>query len=134
MTWYAIYQTSDGRLRSEGSTASGKNPTALTAQGLAEKSFVGDRPTNLWNSSTLEYDIAPPAFYDPVSPVTFIQRFTTSEQNSLRNSNDLVVQTVVAWLQSRDAIDPGDEYVTEAMQYLVDESVITSARRDAILV
>ena len=133
MTWYAIYRTSDGRLRAEGSTPSGFSAAQLATRGLAEKSFAGDRPANQWNPATLEYDIAPPDVFELTSPVAFFNRFTNAERNALRDTNNFLIQTAVIQLQTLQEIDAGSDVVREAMEAFVLANILTDARRDAIL-
>lgn len=136
MTWYAIYQTSDGALRSEGSTPAEKTVDQLASEGLAQKSWETDRPANEWNAATQEYDIPRAVRKEPITPVEFRRRFTLPERQAIKTvrENDAIVDDFMDELAMAQSVDLDDAGTLAALDYLVGIGVINLQRRGEIIV
>ncbi|MDF2969697.1 MAG: hypothetical protein K0R61_147 [Microvirga sp.] len=81
MTWYAVYRTSDGELRSVGTVLA--SPEELSAAGLTAVQLA-DQPAqnSRWDQATRTFVSVPPA-KAVLSKADFIDKFTDTEWEAL---------------------------------------------------
>ena len=123
MTWYAVYQTTDGRLLSVGSSVVDPLPA-----GTAAKTYA-DRPTGLWDAATLAFTPAPaPPRY--VTKTNFqAARFTQAERIAARASTVPEVRDVVALFDNApDQVNLDDPLVIGGLDVFVQAGILAASR------
>lgn len=132
--WYSVYDTTTGEYL--GGSALRSNIADPLPAGKAIK--VDEQRMdqgNVWNTSTREWD-ARPAFR--VLPIPdFLSLFTDDELFSFGTTNtdktNKIRNVLQAWKDAQKNIDMDSTRTSTMMQFLVDDGVLTSGRRDAIL-
>lgn len=101
----------------------------------------GRRPTRIESETSLaavlndQYPAGSPQPPRQVAPLQFRRRFTDAERAAI-HAAALANPTLLTWVMDAAAaqiIDLDDPSTVEAMQLLVDNTLLTPARRDAIL-
>ena len=132
--WYSIYDTSTGEYK--GGSSLLKNIPDPLPEGMAmrtddERMDQG----NDWNTSTLQWDPKPPVRRIPIA--SLMQKFTDDELfafgTSVTEKTTKIRNVLKAWQDAQKKIDLDSARTSTMMQFLVDDAIITSERRDAIL-
>ena len=98
--WFAVYQESDGKLRSIGTVI-----TDPLRSGLAKKRISGPPGQETWNPATLTFDPDPP----PPPPVDRIDEFIAAMTKNGSGYREPVVRTELAKLLGPHRFrDPGE--------------------------
>lgn len=127
MTWFAVYETGTGRLRSTGTVLADPLP-----EGLAAKEFAV-RPEGMdWNPVTLDFDIPIPTPARTVAAVEFMQLFTVQERIAIRSSGDPVLEDFLDMVRVAGTISMDHPMVVQGLGYLVQRGIVTKARADEI--
>lgn len=141
-----IYDTSNGRI-----IRTQKVSDVSTLDGLREHIWGGEPPSNV---ALQAYDGTPtrgkkvdtstgdliddPNYTSPdpeparIDPLAFLSRFQKSELDGIDNSSDKLVKKFEERIDQSTVIVK-DATLTGAMQYLVDNGLLTATRRDKIL-
>ena len=130
MTWFAVYETETGKLRSLGTVVADPLP-----EGLSSVSIGAARPTTmLWNESTLAFDIPAPVPPTEWTRTEFMRRFTAPERIACRNAEktDPIVEDFFDLLRNATVLVSNDPDVTAGLAYLVSVGLLTQARADEI--
>jgi hypothetical protein len=137
-----IYDTDTGRIDRVQET-----PQADTAQdvlehvygpnvtGYAAKEWSGGFPTGKKVDISTGDVVNDPDYTPPpaqIDPLAFLTRFTKSELDSISSSSDKLVKKFEDRIDNSTVIVK-DSTLTNAMQYLVDNGLLTATRRDEIL-
>ena len=125
MTWFAVYETLGGKLRSVGTVL----PSILPA-GLSSKDFGATRPQGVWNESTLDFDPRPQRRSFPIGRL--IRRFTRQERIAFRTSTNQNVQDLWFVLFAEDTINVDDPAITQGLDFLETRGILAPGRADAI--
>lgn len=134
MTWYAIYQTEDGRYVSGTSDVTKvASADVLTARGYAVKQFADGSQNGPWDPIGLVFGPIP-ANPSIISIADFLRRFTPTELAGIQASTDITVQQHLTVLKVMPGlmIDLNDAHTTAMLTYLVTHGLLTSARATAI--
>ncbi len=132
--WYSIYDTTTGEYKG-GSALLSNIPDPLPA-GMAMKTDDERMDQgNVWNKSTLQWDPKPPVRTIPIP--SLMQKFTDDELfafgTSVTEKTTKIRNVLKAWQDAQKKIDLDSARTSTMMQFLVDDAIITSERRDAIL-
>ena len=125
--WYAVYETETGRLRSSGSVVADPMP-----KGLSAKEFKARPTTKQWNSETLDFDVERVVPPKPISPLEFMRLFTVQERIAIRTAGDPVLDDFLDMARVAGSVRMDDQMVVQGLDYLVQQNIITSARREEI--
>jgi len=125
MTWFAIYETSGGKLRSVGTILPATLPAELTA-----KDFGLTRPIGVWNPVTLDFDPRPKRRTFPIGRL--IRRFTRPERIAFRTSTNQNVKDLWFVMFAEDTIDVDDIAITAGLDFLEVQGIIGPGRADEI--
>lgn len=129
MAWYAYYETATGRLNSVGES------DIVPPPGLS-KVYVGEeRPTGIWNETTLQYDPRPPI--RKIVKSRWLDRFTRAELIQLLSVDYTVSNpNIIAlhrYILINDDMDLDDQVITGGMDAVVTAGLITPARLSLIM-
>lgn len=123
MTWFAVYETGTGRLRSTGTVVADPLP-----DGLAVKEFAERIEGMGWNPETLEFDIPIPAPVRTVTAVEFMQLFTVQERIAIRRSGDPVLEDFLDMVRVAGTIRMDHPMVIQGLGYLTQQGILTPER------
>lgn len=140
-----VYVTATGALYSEipdnvtvaQAQAAGQlaSPAALAANGLtAVDSLPALGPTVAWdpvNKTTVTITAPTPA--NVIATFDFIMAFTPTEMAAIRASTDPAIQRFLFALQVTQGVNLNHATISNALNYLVSQSLLTAARAMAIL-
>ena len=123
MTWFAVYETVTGRLRSSGSVVADPLP-----EGLALKKFA-ERPTGFdWNEKTLDFDVPVPSPSRRVTALEFMELFTASERIAIRRAGDPILDDFLDMVRVAGTINLDSDVVQQGLGYLVKQGHVSEKR------
>lgn len=132
-----VYKTATGVLVSY--CPSDTDPIApaatLTANGLTAVSGLAPLdPTHLWDPATKTVlTVTAPTPANVINTFDFIMAFTPAELSAIRASNNTNVQQFLFALQVTQGVNLNHTTITNALNFLVSQALLTAARATAIL-
>jgi hypothetical protein len=136
MAYYAIYETSNGRLVSQGTVIANPLPTGLTAVDIINPPADG----YIWDA-VLRTFIPPPA---PriIGKTVFIKRFTLAEQKEMFGfmygttytaAQQKNLASLMRFMDFLDLIDLDDTTLVSGISYLTTVGILTAGRAAVVL-
>jgi len=134
MAWFAVYQKSDGRLRSIASRLP-EGEAALAAD-LDYREFA-DRPGGAglqWNAATLDFDTPTPAAAPVWTRLDFMLRFSAAERIAIRRARQTSdpVDDFFNLVEMADSLHSDHPLVAQGLAFMVARGFLTQARADEI--
>ena len=106
----------------------------LAANGFGAAAIAALSPTTQWNPATLTTITVPvPASPNIITTFDFIMAFTAAELAAIRASVDNNVQQFLFALQVTQGVNLTHTTIGNALTYLVNHSLLTATRAQAIL-
>jgi hypothetical protein len=140
-TWYAVYEIATGDLVSTGTVIAADSVLAELGRAAVAIGQSPPGPYTVWNKVTHAFDtFAPPK--EVLSKREFMERFTDTEwddiiagpsSNALTTSQRKTLGGALERLRWMDEVDLGLARVQNFLQFLVNVSLITAARRTEII-
>ena len=134
MTWFAVWETTTGRLVSIATVLADPLPAGLSVTTLGV-----DRPEGVWNILTHVFDPAP-VLKPMLRLLDFAQRFTTAEREALQNMLATGTQTQKnklnafrQYLTDAQGADLNDAYIVASVNLMESAGVIGAGRAAVIL-
>lgn len=141
MTWFTVYQTSDGKRVSVGTVVAPDD--FLAANGLDKLQTAFDPRTNTkqWNAGTRTYDdVTPPKA--PISKQEFIDLFTDAERDELFDAAEnhptanvrKKIKGFINYIQLSEHIHLDQAYIVTSVNQMEAAGIIGAGRAAEILV
>ena len=125
MTWFAVYETTGGRLRSLGTVIADPLPAGLSSKDVGET-----QPDGVWNESTLDFDPRP--VKRVFSPRQLAERFTKGERIAFRTSANQNVQDVFFLMFLEGDVDLDNAIISQGLALLETVGILATGRVDEI--
>ena len=134
MTWFAVWETTTGRLTSIGTVLANPIPAGLSVTDLGL-----NPPTGNWNILTHVFDVAP--VLKPMLRLgDFAQRFTTAEREALQGmlatgtqAQKNKLNAFRQYLSDAQGADLNDAYIVASVNLMESAGVIGAGRAAVIL-
>jgi len=132
--WYTLYRISNGEFLSASALRTNLPDPLGPDEGIKEDLERMDKG-RYWDTSTLQWEVRPAPRVIHIR--TFLENFTDDELfafgTSSTDKTGTIRNVLQAWKDAGKKIDMDTSRTATMMQFLVDDGIITSARRDAIL-
>jgi len=132
MAWFAYYELTSGRLRSQGQSPVN---VADLPDGWGRKEYP-ERPEGYdWNADTRDFDIEHPKRIEPITAIQFMRRFTVEERIAIRASRvgDPILDDFFDLLVVAGTVTPTDPDMVSGVNYLAQVGLITPGRVSELL-
>ena len=128
MTWYAVYETATGALKSVGTVVADPLPAGLSALALSTQPAG-----QVWNASTLAFET--PVARTILTPYQFVNLFTPTEMAGIlaAATTNAAVNLYIEMLHFAQEVDLSDPNTVSGVNALAAAGLITAARAAQIL-
>ena len=130
MEWYAVYNTSTGKLFCIGTYITSSLPSQFSVRTYPEKPDNG----KVWDEVAMEFVDAPPV-QEGILKIDFMRRFTPEERVAIRTAaqTDQVLVDIEELLRAAQKVRLNHPDTIYGINYLVSVGLLTQARADEIL-